>query len=313
MREQNAMNIELWRQIFKDFRQVNDVSIDSSAERLDIVIQGHNEILHATLKELNGSLHDFSSSPHEVVTSFLKKHRILVYYQNTIVGFFDIQAYSEFIEHTGMVEAVNKITHCFQGIIAMAATNAFAVKLDQWILSDSIIIVIDTNRHPLFSGSLMVFLQTCSMIMRTSMINGFPLRGAIGGGDFYKDGEIMVSSALVDAATYEKQQDWLGAVLTPCALEIIEKAKKYEIMREGKTKIDFSSNDINFCVRYGVIPWKPTSNYAKREDSHQMYYIKPCMADITDEAKHNWASTFLPPYFKAPLKIENSHPLYADA
>lgn len=306
------MQIKLWAQVFKDFRQVNDVSIDSSAERLDIIIQGHNEILHATLKELNESLHDFSSNPHEVVTSFLKKHRILVYYQNTIVGFFDIQAYSAFIKHTGMVEAVKKITHCFKGIIGTATTNAFAVKLDQWILSDSIIIVIDTNRHPLFSGSLMVFLQTCSMIMQTSMTNGFPLRGAIGGGDFYKDGEIMVSSALVDAATYEKQQDWLGAVLTPNALEMIEKAKKYEIMREGKTKIDFSSNDINFCVRYGVIPWKPKCINANKEDSREMYYIKPYMADIGDEAKKNWASIFLPPYFDAPLKIKNSHCLYAE-
>jgi hypothetical protein len=313
MREQNTMQIELWAQVFKDFKQVKKVSIDSSAKRLDIIIEGHNEILHANSKELDKLLIEISSNPHEVVTSFLKEHRIIVYYQNTLVGFFDIQAYSAFIEHTGMAEAVKKITHCFQAIIGTATTEILAVKFDRWILSDSIIVVVDTNRHPLFAGSLSWFLQTCSMIMQISMTNGFPLRGAIGGGDFYKDGEIMVSSALVDAATYEKQQDWLGAVLTPCALEMIEKAKKYEIMREGKTKIDFSSNDINFCVRYGVIPWKPTSNYAKREDSHQMYYIKPCMADITDEAKHNWASTFLPPYFKAPLKIENSHRLYSEA
>jgi hypothetical protein len=104
------MKIELWSQVFKDFRQVNDISIDSSAERLNIVIKGHNKDLQATLKELNASLHEFSSNPHEVVTSFLKNHGILVYYQNTLVAFFDIQAYSAFIERTEMEDAIRRIT-----------------------------------------------------------------------------------------------------------------------------------------------------------------------------------------------------------
>lgn len=313
MREHNAMRIELWGQIFKDFRQVNDVFIDPSADRLDIIIEGHSEKLQATSKELNESLLQFNGNPHEVVTYFLKKYGILVYYQNTLVGFFDIQAYSFFIKDHGMVEAVNKITNCLQAIKSMVRTDAFAVKLDNWILSDSIIVVVDTNRHPLFTGSLSVILQTCSMIMRISMTNNFPLRGAIGGGDFYKDGEIMVSSALVDAATFEKKQDWLGAVLTPKALQVIENAKQYEITVKGKTNIDFSSDVFSGCVRYGDIPWKLKSNYAKDEDSREMYYIKPYMDDMTNEARKNWASMFLPTYFKAPLKIKNSHRLYADA
>ncbi|MFA5111692.1 MAG: hypothetical protein WC443_09820 [Desulfobaccales bacterium] len=306
------MQIELWAQIFKDFKQVKKVSVDFSAEILDITIESHKEVLNATLKELNYSLYDFNSNPHEVVTSFLKKHNILVYYQNTLVGNFDIQAYSSFIKLNKIVKAIQKVTHCLQIIKSMATTNAFAVKLDHWILSDSIIIVVDTNRHPLFSGSLMVFLQTCSMILRISMINGLPLRGAIGGGDFYKDGEIMVSSALVDAVEYEKEQDWLGAVLTPTALQVIETAKNYEITNKGETNIDFSSNQYNFCVRYGDIPWKLTSDFAKEEDSRQMHYIKAYMVDVDDEAKKNWASIFLPPYFDAPFKINNSHRLYAE-
>ncbi len=306
------MQIELWAKIFKDFPQIMDVSVDYDAGRLDIIIEGHNKILHATSKELNESLLEFSSYPREVVISFLKKHRILVYYQNTLVAFFDIQAYSSFIKCNGMVEAVRKTTNCLQTIKSTASTNAFDVKFDHWILSDSIIVVVDTNRSPLFAGSLSWFLQTCSMIMRISLTNGFPLRGAIGGGDFYKDGEIMVSSALVDAVKHEKEQDWLGAVLTPNALKIIEKAMKNEITHKGKTKIDFSSDDFNSCVRKGIIPWKSKNDYAKDEDSREMYYIKPCMDGIDDHAKKNWASIFLPPYFDDPLKIEKSHRLYAE-
>lgn len=306
------MQIELWSRIFKDFPQVKDVYIDSFAERLDIIIEGHNDILHATLKELNQSLHEFTSNPHEIVTFFLKKHGIIVYYQNTLVGFFDIQAYSEFIKHNGMLESIRKITHCLQTVKGIATTDALAVKLDRWIFSDSIIVVVDTNRHPLFTGSLLLFLQTCSMIMRIAMIKGFPLRGAIGGGDFYKDEEIMVSSALIDAATYEKKQDWLGAVLTPNAIQVIEIAKKYEITLKGKTNIDFSLNDFNLCIRYGIIPWKPKGTYANVQDIREMYYIKPYMADIGDAARKAWASKFLPSYFDSPSKINNSYLLYAE-
>lgn len=307
------MEIELWRQIFLDFQQVKQVSVNAPAGRLDIVIGGRDHTLQANLIELNESLHKFSENPHEVVTSFLKKHKILVYYQNTLVGFFDIQAYSAFIKQSGMAVAVRKITQCLQGIKSLASTTAYAVKLDHWILSDSIIIVVDTNRHPLFFRSILVFLQTCSMIMRESMTYGFPLRGAIGGGDFYNNGEIMVSSALVDAAEYEKQQEWFGAILTPKALQVIEMAKEYEIIHKGNTDIDFASKDHNFCVKKDIIPWKPESEYAKKEDMRKMYYVKPHMADIDARAK--WASLFIPPYFdeRAKSKIDNSHCLYAEA
>src|SRR3989339_848332 len=110
MREENAMQIELWAQVFKEFKQVKRISVDSSRERLDIIVEGHNKKLQAISKELDKSLLEFGGNPHEVVTSFLKKHGILVYYQNTLVGFFDIQAYSAFIEHTGIVEAIRRIT-----------------------------------------------------------------------------------------------------------------------------------------------------------------------------------------------------------
>ena len=47
------MQIELWSKVFKDFKQVKKVSVDSSAEQLDIIIEGHKEILHAIPKELD--------------------------------------------------------------------------------------------------------------------------------------------------------------------------------------------------------------------------------------------------------------------
>jgi hypothetical protein len=178
------------------------------------------------------------------------------------------------------------------------------VKIDCWILSDSIILVVDTDRSPLFSGSVGVFLGTCSMVMAAAMRHRLPLRGSIGGGDFFKDGDLMVSSALVDAALYEKVQNWLGAVLTPKAYELVEQAREFEIKVKGKTDIDFISNAFKPFIRFGPIPWKTSGSDIKKDP--ECYYIKPYMVD------ENWASRYLPDYFKDKEgKIEKSHCLYA--
>jgi hypothetical protein len=142
------------------------------------------------------------------------------------------------------------------------------------------------------------------------MVEGFPLRGAIGGGDFYKDGEIMVSSALIDAVPYEKEQDWFGAILTPRALEIIENAKAVEIKYSGKTNIDLSSDRFKSFVRYGAIPWKQTAP-VQMKNNQEMYFIKPYMLG----SDKDWASKYLrsQPHFKnQEEKIENTHRLYAE-
>lgn len=306
MNTDNSLPIMQWGKIFKYFRQVENVKVDSSAERLDITICGQKNILQATREELIDSLNKLNSNPNEVVAYFLRKHGIRIYYQDTLVGFFDIHAYSAFIEKNSTDEAIKKLNGLFSKTSRAADTDILAVKLDHWILSDSIILVVDTNRHPLFAGAIECFLGTCSVIMRDAMIHGFPLRGAIGGGDFYKDGEIMVSSGLVDAAQYEKTQNWLGAILTPRALQLVEKANKLENDLKGKSNIDFSSDRFIPFVRYGVIPWKDENQ--NLEKPNETYYIKPFkMAD------KNWASKYLPCYFNKQSKIANSNRLYAQA
>lgn len=118
----------------------------------------------------------------------------------------------------------------------------------------------------------------------------------------------MVSSALVDAARYEKEQEWLGAVLTPKALQLVEKAKEFEIKFKGETRIDFSSDRFKPFVRYGAIPWKQKDRrYLIKPD--KTYYIKPF-----DMAEEDWHKKYLPNYFDVEEKkemINNSHCLYA--
>ena len=298
---------KFWGAIFKEFQQVDCVNTVFDADRLDIKIKGQEETLHATKEELDDSLYKFHGNPHEVVSYFLRKHGVLVYYQDTLVAFFDIQAYSRYMGTTSMEEAIRGVGKFFLDTSSIVSTDILAVKFDHWILSDSIILVVDTNRHPLFTDSLEYFLGTCSYLMRSAVMQGFPLRGAIGGGDFYKDGEILVSTGLVDAACYEKEQDWLGAVLTPTAVKLVEKAKEFEIKIKGKTKIDFFSDRFKPSIRYGRIPSK-RDGWRNSEKPEETFYIKPFnMAD------KNWATKYLPGYFDDVIKIKNSHCLYAEA
>lgn len=303
-----SYSIEVWGEIFRDFRQVENVRVNTSAERLDINIKGRKDSLQATREELDDTLYKFSGNPKEVVASFLKKHGILIFYQDTLVAFFDIIGYSSFIEGNTVDQAIQRVSRFLNAATNIAKADMLAVKLDHWILSDSFIIVVDTNRHPLFTGSLEILLATCSMVMRYGMQHGFPLRGSIGGGDFYKDGEVMVSSALVDAACYEKAQEWLGAVLTPKALMTVEKAKEFEIKQKETTLIDFSSNRFMPYIRNGKIPWKQNETIKKQdiEKPDNTYYIKPF-----DMAESDWALKYLPDYFNYPAMIEKSHCLYA--
>lgn len=297
--------IDFWAEIFKEFNQVDHVNCVFDTDRLDIKIKGREELLNTSKEELNDSLYRFKGNPHEVVSYFLRKHGVLVYYQATLVGFFDIQAYSDYVNSTGMAAAIRAISEFFSGTKSISRTDILAVKFDHWILSDSIILVVDTNRHPLFSGSLEYFLGTCSYFMRSAITQGFPLRGAIGGGDFYKDGEILVSTGLIDAALYEKEQDWLGAVLTPNAIKLIEQAKEFEIKMKGKTLIDLLSDNYSHSIRYGNIPWKKDGR--PMEKPVKSFYIKPF-----DMNEPDWASKYLPRYFDSNIKIEKSHCLYAE-
>jgi len=282
-----------------------NVRVVNSAERLDITIKGREGVLVATRNELDDILYKFNGNPKEVATSFLRKHGVIVYYTDTLEGFFDILGYADFIESADLSESIRKMAF-FVSSFGKSGTDLYGMKLDHWILSDSVIIVVDTNRSPLHSNSLKIFLHTCSRLMKVAMENHFPLRGAIGGGDFYKDGELMVSTALTDAAKYEKAQNWLGAILTPKAVELIDKAKEAEINSQGTTEIDLSSEFFKQRLRFGDIHW-----YSGRKLNGPMpdktYYIKPYkMADS------DWASKYLPDYFRDPEKVANSHCLYGE-
>jgi len=297
-----------WNQVFKfECRQVEDVDVDSKTESLNIHFKGQHGTLQATAKELNEELRKFNSTPRDTVIKFLIKNGKIIFYKNTLVGYFDIQAYSTFIEinKTNFTKAVEKVNDLLAGIQYTARAKLGPLIINPWILSDSVILVIDTDICPLHSDSINFLFIGCSMIMKMAMEKGFPLRGAVGGGDFFKDGEIMVSSALVNAASYEKCQNWLGAVVTPEAYGLIENAMEHLTTYHGKTDKAFTWDYFNNRVRKGKIWWKNEGAWKNLKKDEVKYYIKP------DKIGDNWTS-YLPNYFKDGKKISNSNSLYAE-
>jgi len=283
-----SLSIEVWAEIFKHFRQVDRVEF--SSDRLQIYITGGKTTIEATTQEMNKRLFMMNNDPCAVAASLVKESPPIDNYQDTLLGYYDIIAYSEYLKEKGTEEVKKKMCEFMKAVKSLIADMG-NLKIDVSIMSDSMILVLDTNRSSLNIETVKWFLTTCHSLMGIAMtMYHVPLRGAIGGGDFWKSGEVIVSTALVDAVRYEKEQEWLGAVLTPKAVEVMRKAN-----------IDLSSSDFNDFIGFGEIPWKNDRN-------SEWYYIKPILKTDSD-----WVQKYLPPHFdivRGSKKIANSHCLY---
>lgn len=289
-----------WKNAFEKFHKIQKVKIVTEREAfiLKVAFPNYddpekNNIVtkEITLQSLNES---FSSSRYkympDIIRNLLIEWRPAVYLKDTLVAFFDIHAYSHFIENKSLSECKDVINRLFLNVEKNWGTGprAAGIHLPYWIFSDSIILSIDTYIQPISRVQLRLFFATCSVIISGAMEYGLPLRGAIGGGNFYfSEGErILISTALSNAAKYEKAQEWLGVVITPEALSIIRKHDADFVM----------DDDIPKYVSYGQVPWKTGERMDAPEES---YYIKPLMSNP------KWKD-YLPSYFDGSPKFSAS-------
>ena len=216
----------------------------------------------------------------------------------TLLAFFDIQAYSAFISNNSKDHCIEVSEALFKNIKRDSGSFMCDIKLRHWIYSDSIILIPDTEARVLDIPSIDFFISICSVLMFRGLRAGLPLRGAIGAGYFYKNNDVIIGTALVDATTYEKEQNWLGAVITPAALSLIKKFhpsfdKKYaDILNFGR------------FLNRGRIPWKkPYEKEKGISKPRNCFYIKPTMPDP------NWRK-YLPAHYNDDIKIQESDILY---
>lgn len=219
-------------------------------------------------------------------------------FSETLVAFFDIQGYSTFVSNHSKSEVIKKTKELVSSNLNTAQTNFGGVKFESLVLSDSLIIVVDTKRHPIFKGSVHLLLVTCSSILAQSLkIYKIPLRGAIGGGWYFKEGDILASSALVEAASFERAQDWYGMVIAPAAEKLILQA--YNGV-EGEL---LKQND--GFLKKGLVPWK--DKYKPKYDKRGEYYFvepfKSYFGNLKELEFPNW-------FQKDSVKVKNSEKLY---
>lgn len=221
-------------------------------------------------------------------------------FSETLVAFFDIQGYSAFVSNSSKDEVIKKTKELVSSNLNTAQTDFGNVKFESLVLSDSLIIVVNTNRHAIFRGSVHFLLATCSSILAQSLkIYGIPLRGAIGAGWYYKEQDILVSSALVEAAGYERAQEWYGMVISPAAEKLMLAA--YE-----ESEDEFLKNNSGF-VKKGKVPWKKAFENQNQRDSY--YYVEPFKAYFSKTSALRFPDWFI----MDSQKIKNSEQLYVNS
>jgi hypothetical protein len=213
-----------------------------------------------------------------------------VLFSNTLVGLFDIQAYSEFIEKSSTQEAIEKTSKLYKFARSSSTTNFGSVKTKFWVLSDTVVMAIDTAVAPLSFASTYFFSYACSDLFHGALrFCGLPMRGAIGFGDLYfeedsrknefGDGSFLLGSGLVDAAKHEREQNWLGMRYTPKAVQALE---YFESGEDGKKILDCKK--LESVCEFGEIPLKGGL-------IEKGYYIVPF------KRYPDWRS-YLPPHFE---------------
>jgi hypothetical protein len=245
-----------------------------------------------------------------------------------ILAYFDIQAYSSFVGSNSKADCVNKTKDLLDVVKRDLQSRNLENKVRHWILSDSIIIIPDIESCKLDISAIDFLVTMSSCLLYRGVSKGLLLRGAVGAGYFYKDDDIVVSSALVDAAAYEKEQNWYGAVITPTALKLIN-----EIYPGFENEYKTLHNFDRFLAK-GNIPWKDSKQHsphyrhkilqkscalrrlAGRTHSkaiHGKELLKPQQSFYIKPARRlaNWRK-YLPTYIEINCKVQNSDFLYGD-
>lgn len=223
--------------------------------------------------------------------------------EKTLVGFFDVHAYSSFIREHSFDDAILKAQKLFPKLEKDLESFSCDLRLKHIIFSDSIIVTPDLTNHELDSSFIGFFLGFCAILLFRCIENNLPLRGAIGGGEFYWDDRIILGKALIDAVEFEKEQEWFGAVIAPSALDVIQPL------------ISGDLNDIQFYgqfVKKGGIPWKKEKEENSRIDKNIDYFYI-VLSYIINTLPKDWTE-YLPKYLdpgRCAEKIKNSHCIYS--
>jgi hypothetical protein len=188
------------------------------------------------------------------------------------VAFLDVLGFTNFILDG---ESFGSVYQEYVNIIKKATASD---DLDYVLFSDSIIITADSTSYP-------ALYNMCSAVSDISynllVDHNVPLCGCISCGSFENqlDGRnsIITGAPLVDAIHFEKQQNWIGVMLSPSVLK--EKKGLKELIHPAQTKV-MSNMDV---LKWGSVLVE--SNIPFHESEYRGFAVIPRKMETNSRVK----------------------------
>jgi len=143
------------------------------------------------------------------------------------VAFIDILGFSNIIQRDGFPRLIQQYKDGLIDVVRKQSND-----IEYVIFSDSIIFCSENDTIEDFIG----IIKSCSEILYSFLRSGIPIRGCVSYGEYYftpkkEHGAIIAGRPIIDAFQYEKQQNWVGIIISPT---VIEKFPNLEIDIELK-------------------------------------------------------------------------------
>lgn len=142
--------------------------------------------------------------------------------QETWVAVFDILGFKELVGQADNDLTRAVLTSRLDELIEVLKSNlSISSQLQYHIFSDTFIVMapdLDVRRYP-------GFLNICKQFINKSIYIELPVRGAISVGPVFisKDPLVVIGSSFLEAYEYCEDQDWIGLLLAPSAIQLLRK------------------------------------------------------------------------------------------
>ena len=157
------------------------------------------------------------------------------------VSYLDLLGFTEIIRMKGWIYV---FSHYAQALEHFIQDLDFDLRIEKTWFSDTFLLYSPDNTDSSFTA-----IESITRWFVNSLIfDGIPVRGAMACGDFYADKEnsMFFGQALVEAYNYGENQDWIGFVLSPSAVN-----RMSEIGLPPHERLNYA---------YWQIPYKNTDN-----------------------------------------------------
>jgi hypothetical protein len=177
------------------------------------------------------------------------------------VALLDVLGFSALVASDSAGDRIERYLQCLQRTVGGGATP-----VDYVVFSDSIVLTVEGEDD----SSLIRVASACSRLMGQLLTDNIPIRGAISHGHFVRSAigqsVFVAGRAVIDAYRFEQQQEWIGVMIAPSALERVTDLQQrcelqghttVEAFREVEPRIQW----VAFIQRSSDIPFREDGRF----------------------------------------------------